>query len=243
MAKLHGRGVRVNSVAPGLVAAPWTADWGPSTRPSASAPLRARGHGRRHRRGLRRLRGHELRDRSGADRGRRSRAHPVGAGSPPGECRDGLLAPYGEPLAQAHALGHETSDGHTQWYVERFRALAAEADLAGEARLVDAMLPRAARVLDAGCGTGRVGAELHARGPARSWASTSTRRSSTSPISNHPAPAGWSPTWQSSDLAAMGRPSRSTLTIMSSNVMVFIAPAPSATSWRGWPPTWRPTGS
>jgi SAM-dependent methyltransferase len=58
-----------------------------------------------------------------------------------------------------------TKDGHSQWYVERFRTLAAEgADLAGEARLLDAMLPRGARVLDAGCGPGRVGAELHARG-------------------------------------------------------------------------------
>jgi hypothetical protein len=45
----------------------------------------------------------------------------------------------------------DTDDGHSQWYVERFRAMAADgADLAGEARLVDAMLPRRARVLDAG---------------------------------------------------------------------------------------------
>ena len=54
---------------------------------------------------------------------------------------------------------------HSTWYVERFRTMAAQgADLAGEARLVDAMLPRGSRVLDAGCGPGRVGAELHARG-------------------------------------------------------------------------------
>jgi 2-polyprenyl-3-methyl-5-hydroxy-6-metoxy-1,4-benzoquinol methylase len=54
---------------------------------------------------------------------------------------------------------------HSTWYVERFRAMAAQgADLAGEARLVDAMLPRGARILDAGCGPGRVGAELAARG-------------------------------------------------------------------------------
>jgi len=54
---------------------------------------------------------------------------------------------------------------HSTWYVERFRAMAAQgADLAGEARLVDAMLPRGARVLDAGSGPGRVGAELAARG-------------------------------------------------------------------------------
>ncbi|MTV27703.1 class I SAM-dependent methyltransferase [Nitriliruptoraceae bacterium ZYF776] len=33
-------------------------------------------------------------------------------------------------------------------------------DLAGEARLINAMAPRAARILDAGCGTGRVGGFL-----------------------------------------------------------------------------------
>ncbi|GAA3220475.1 class I SAM-dependent methyltransferase [Oerskovia jenensis] len=54
---------------------------------------------------------------------------------------------------------------HSTWYIERFRAMAAQgADLAGEARLVDAMVPRGARILDAGSGPGRVGAELAARG-------------------------------------------------------------------------------
>ncbi len=55
----------------------------------------------------------------------------------------------------------EESPGHSDWYVERFRSLAAEgADLHGEARFVDAMLGRGARVLDAGCGPGRVGGRL-----------------------------------------------------------------------------------
>ena len=50
---------------------------------------------------------------------------------------------------------------HSTWYVERFRSMAAAGDdLAGEARFVDAMLSRGARVLDAGCGPGRVGAFL-----------------------------------------------------------------------------------
>jgi len=56
-------------------------------------------------------------------------------------------------------------DEHASWYIERFRTMAREgADLAGEARLLDAMLPRAARVLDAGSGTGRVAAAIADRG-------------------------------------------------------------------------------
>jgi SAM-dependent methyltransferase len=59
----------------------------------------------------------------------------------------------------------QSDPGHSAAYVERFRTMAARgADLAGEARLVDAMLPRRARVLDAGCGPGRVGAFLAAAG-------------------------------------------------------------------------------
>ncbi|MFV2083154.1 class I SAM-dependent methyltransferase [Micromonospora sp. LOL_021] len=59
----------------------------------------------------------------------------------------------------------KSNPGHSQWYVDRFRSLARDgADLDGEARLVDAMLPRTARVLDAGCGPGRVGAALAAAG-------------------------------------------------------------------------------
>lgn len=59
----------------------------------------------------------------------------------------------------------DTDEGHTQWYIERFRRMAAEgADLAGEARLLDAMTRPGSRILDAGCGPGRVGAVLHERG-------------------------------------------------------------------------------
>jgi SAM-dependent methyltransferase len=50
---------------------------------------------------------------------------------------------------------------HSRRYAERWRSLAAEGmDLDGEARLVDAMSSRGARILDAGCGTGRVGGYL-----------------------------------------------------------------------------------
>src|SRR5262245_23625406 len=59
----------------------------------------------------------------------------------------------------------EPPENHSQWLIDRFRRLAAEgADLGGEARLVDAVIVPGASVLDAGCGTGRVGALLHAAG-------------------------------------------------------------------------------
>lgn len=59
----------------------------------------------------------------------------------------------------------EEDPGHSDRYVERFRQLAAEgADLHGEARLVHAMAGPSSRILDAGCGPGRVGAHLHELG-------------------------------------------------------------------------------
>jgi len=55
----------------------------------------------------------------------------------------------------------EENPGHSAAYIQRFKDLAAAGqDLVGEARLVDAMLPRRARVLDAGSGTGRLSAHL-----------------------------------------------------------------------------------
>ncbi len=54
---------------------------------------------------------------------------------------------------------------HSQWFVKRFRDMAARGeDIYGEARLINTMIPRSGRVLDAGCGTGRVGAYLLERG-------------------------------------------------------------------------------
>ncbi len=50
---------------------------------------------------------------------------------------------------------------HSEWYVGRFRAMAASGqDLQGESRLTDVLAPRGARLLDAGCGPGRHGGHL-----------------------------------------------------------------------------------
>lgn len=59
----------------------------------------------------------------------------------------------------------ERDPEHSQRYIDRFKMMAAQgADLLGEARFMDALLPRHATVLDAGCGPGRHAGELLHRG-------------------------------------------------------------------------------
>ncbi|PQP45094.1 class I SAM-dependent methyltransferase [Mycolicibacterium austroafricanum] len=115
--------------------------------------------------------------------------------------------------------------GHSRWYIERFRAMArAGDDLAGEARLVDAMAPRGARILDAGCGPGRVGGYLAAAGhqvvgvdvdPALIEAAEQ----------DYPGPR-----WLVGDLAELDLPARGItepfdLIVSAGNVMTFLAPS------------------
>jgi SAM-dependent methyltransferase len=118
----------------------------------------------------------------------------------------------------------DTDDGHSQWYVERFRAMAADgADLAGEARLVDAMLPRRARVLDAGCGPGRVGAELHARGHTVVGVDVDPVLIEAAEV-DHPGPHWLVADLALLDLATLGEPEPFDAAVLAGNVIVFVAP-------------------
>jgi SAM-dependent methyltransferase len=115
--------------------------------------------------------------------------------------------------------------GHSDWYIERFRAMArAGDDLAGEARFVDAMAPRGARILDAGCGPGRLGGYLAVAGhhvvgvdvdPALIAAAEQ----------DHPGPQ-----WLVGDLAELDLPERGItepfdIIVSAGNVMAFLAPS------------------
>ncbi|MBP1819767.1 class I SAM-dependent methyltransferase [Mycobacterium sp. OAE908] len=115
--------------------------------------------------------------------------------------------------------------GHSDWYIERFRAMArAGEDLAGEARFVDAMAPRGARILDAGCGSGRLGGALAKAGhdvvgvdvdPALIEAAEH----------DHPGPR-----WLVGDLAELDLPARGIVEpfdviVAAGNVMAFLAPS------------------
>jgi 2-polyprenyl-3-methyl-5-hydroxy-6-metoxy-1,4-benzoquinol methylase len=114
--------------------------------------------------------------------------------------------------------------GHSRWYIERFRRLAAEgADLAGEARLLDAIVGRAARILDAGCGTGRVGAELAARGHTVVGVDVDPELIAAAKL-DHPGPTWLVADLAELDLAAMAEPAPFDAAILAGNVMAFLAP-------------------
>nr|WP_269779664.1 class I SAM-dependent methyltransferase [Propioniciclava soli] len=125
---------------------------------------------------------------------------------------------------------------HSRWYVERFRALAASgADLVGEARLVDAMAPRGATILDAGCGPGRHAGHLHRAGHTVVGVDLD-------PILLEAAEADDpGPTYVVGDLAAVELPAegpqRFDLILCAGNVLTFLHPGtrrPVLARFAGW---------
>jgi SAM-dependent methyltransferase len=107
-------------------------------------------------------------------------------------------------------------------YDAAFRALAASgADVHGEAAYVDALLPGPSRVLDAGCGTGRVAVELARRG--HDVVGVDNDASMLDVARSHPGPR-----WVEADLAGLALPDRVDLVVAAGNVMVFLAPGTEA---------------
>lgn len=112
----------------------------------------------------------------------------------------------------------ETGGTRGAGYDAAFRELAASgADVHGEAAYVDALLAPAARVLDAGCGTGRVAVELARRG--HQVTGVDSDASMLSVARRH---AGVQ--WLQQDLALLDLQERFDLIVAAGNVMVFLAP-------------------
>jgi SAM-dependent methyltransferase len=110
--------------------------------------------------------------------------------------------------------------GHSRWYVERFRKMARDgADLHGEARTIDAMAPRGARILDAGCGGGRVGGRLAALGHDVVGVDLDPELIAAA-VADHPGPR-----WLAGDLSALDLPDRFDVIVSAGNVMTFVAPS------------------
>ncbi|MEU7675719.1 class I SAM-dependent methyltransferase [Micromonospora taraxaci] len=117
----------------------------------------------------------------------------------------------------------DTGPEHSQWYIDRFRKLAAEgADLAGEARLVDTLVAPGSRILDAGSGTGRVGAALAQRGHTVVGVDADPALVAAA-RADYPGP-----TWLVADLAeldlpALGETEPFDAAVLAGNVLAFVA--------------------
>src|SRR4051794_15341727 len=116
----------------------------------------------------------------------------------------------------------DTPAGHSDFYVDRFRKLAADGvDVVGEARLVDALVPPASRILDAGCGSGRVGGELFRRGHQVVGVDADAVLVAAA-AEDHPGPTWLCADLTELDLGALGETAFDAV-VMAGNVMPYLA--------------------
>ena len=119
----------------------------------------------------------------------------------------------------------EADPEHSSRYIERFRAMdAAGDDLAGEARLVDAIAPRSSRILDAGCGPGRVGAILADLGHDVVGVDVDPVLIAAAE-QDHPGPKWLVGDLAELDLASTGMNEGFDVIVCAGNVMTFLAPS------------------
>lgn len=119
----------------------------------------------------------------------------------------------------------EADPGHSTWYVERFRAMAAAGeDVSGEARLADAMVGRGSRILDAGCGPGRVGGALSDAGHDVVGVDVDPVLVNAA-VQDHPGAQWLVGDLAELDLPAMGITEPFDAIVCAGNVMAFLAPS------------------
>lgn len=119
-------------------------------------------------------------------------------------------------------------DGHAEWYIDRFRTMAAQGvDLDGEARMIDAMVDRNSRILDAGCGPGRVAGALAQRGHRVVGVDADPALLAAAEV-DYPGPHYLVADLAELDLAAMGEPEPFDAAVVAGNVMAFVAPGTEA---------------
>ena len=107
---------------------------------------------------------------------------------------------------------------HAHRYAERWRRLeAAGQDIHGEARLLDAMAARGSRILDAGCGSGRVGGYLARAGHTVTGVDLDPHLIEVA-RADHPEAR-----WEVGNLAELELPAPFDLAVCAGNVLTFLA--------------------
>ena len=108
---------------------------------------------------------------------------------------------------------------HSENYARRWQMIVESGqDIDGEARLIDALAPRGARILDAGCGQGRLGGYLSERGH-------DVVGVDIDPVLIEHARNGWPEAqWQVGDLCSDPLPRDFDLVVAAGNVMCFLDP-------------------
>lgn len=131
---------------------------------------------------------------------------------------------------------------HSQCYIDRFRKMAADGtDLGGEARLVDALVAPGSRVLDAGCGAGRVGAEVFRRGHQVVGVDVDPVLIAAAQ-EDHPGPTWLVGDLSALDLAALGQAQPFDAAVAAGNVLTFVAPGTESAAVRGVAGAVKPDG-
>ena len=128
-----------------------------------------------------------------------------------------------EPSKWARMIAADPDHSHR--YIERFKIMeAAGHDLYGEARTVDAMAPREARILDAGCGPGRHAGWLHQRGHRVVGVDVDPVLIAAAQ-EDHPGPAFLVGDLADLDLPSQGIEADFDIILSAGNVMSFLAPS------------------
>ncbi|MDP4714681.1 MAG: class I SAM-dependent methyltransferase [Candidatus Nanopelagicales bacterium] len=146
------------------------------------------------------------------------------------------------PMTSTPRWFTEMEEGHSAQYAEHFRELVTEGvNIEGEARFIDALIPPGSRVLDAGCGQGRLTQSLQRRGHHTIGVDLDDVLLDAARV-DHPGPIYLRADLTTLDLAALGHGEPLDAVVLAGNVITFVAPEAEVATLRALRRHLRPGG-